>query len=44
MSLLEFLLVADWDNILAEWNSQTSAIAGISEMCGDHNKKDSGLG
>ena len=40
MSLLEFLLVADWDNILAEWNSQTS----ISETCGDHNKKDSGLG
>ena len=44
MSLLEFLLVADWGNILAEWNSQTGAIASISETCGDHNRKDSGLG
>lgn len=28
---LEFLLVANWDNTLAEWNSPTGAIAGISE-------------
>lgn len=40
---LEFLLVANWDNTLAEWNSPTGAIAGISETCGNHNKKESGL-